>query len=498
MSEISDAIQASAVARVVGVETIFKNLRPGVALLPQRVALFGSSATLATPSTDKKIVFSALEVGQTYGFGSPLHLAAEQLFPANGDGLGTIPLTIYPLADGTTAAAGTITVGGTVQSSDKVYFVKVSEKISEAILIPETSTPAEAVALLVGGMNANVAMPVLASDSAPVVAVTAKAKGLYGNDLYIEILGEEDGLTFTIVQPADATPGAGNPDVQPALDKIGNVWETLILNCLTIDDTANLEKYHVFGEGRWEPIQPKPIFVYTGNTELSVTAAVVVSDARKTDRTNRQLVAPGSKELPLVVAARQLVRKAQIANDNPPTDYAGQKADGLEPGPDDQQWTFPERDFAVKAGSSTIEVVDNVVEMSDTISFFHPTGDLNPAWRYDVDAEKVRNVTFNIRLIFESDDWKGKILIPNGQATTNSNARRPSTAVSAVAKMIAALGLDSIIADPASAKKTIVAGINSSNPKRLDLSFTYQVTGNTSQISITQNWGFFFGSQIAA
>jgi len=496
MSAISDAIQASAVARVVGVETRYQDLSGGVVLLPQRLALIGSGSTLATYLTDKRIVFSALEVGQIYGFGSPLHLAAEQLLPATGDGLGTIPLTVYPLVDGTTAAAGTITVAGIEQNSDKVYFIKINEKVSEAILIPATTTPAAAVALLLAGINANVAMPALASDSAPAVDITAKAKGIYGNDLFIEVIGEEDGLTFTVVQP---TGGAGNPDVQPALDKFGSVWETLVMNCLTIDDTTNLDKYQTFGEGRWLPIKPKPFVVFTGNTEASPTLAVTTSDARKDDRINVQLVAPGSKELPLVVAARQLARIAQVANDNPPTDYAGQKADGLEPGADNLQWEFSERDFAVKAGSSTIEVVDNVIEMSDTITFYHPTGDTTPAYRYVVDIQKVMNVTFNIRKIFEADDWKGKILIPDGQTgVTNSNARRPSTAVAAVAGMIDGLFAEGIIADPVAAKKSILAGINAANPKRLDLSFNYQITGNTNQIAITQKWGFYFGSALAA
>lgn len=492
---ISGAIAPSAVARAVGVETVFKNLRAGVVLLPQRIAVVGQGSTLATYSLDKRTVFSSLEAGQVYGFGSPLHLAVEQLLPPTGDGVGTIPVTIYPVIDGTTAATGDMTPTGTTQNSDKVYFVKINEKLSEAILIPATTTPAAAVALFVAGINANVAMPALASDGTTKVDLTAKAKGEYGNDLFIEIIGEEDGLTFTVTQPSG---GAASPDVQPALDNFGNVWETLVLNCMTINDTTNLDKYTAVGEARWLPIQPKPFIVFTGNTETSVTLATVVSDGRKTDRVNAQLVAPASKNLPMVVAARQLAKLAVVANSNPPTDYAGQFATGLVPGADISQWDPLAREFAVKAGSSTIELVDNVIEMSDTTTFYHPTGDVTPAWRYVVTLIKVMNVTFNIRLIFESDDWKGKVLIPDGQPTTNPNARRPSTAKAAVAKMIDGLALEAIMVNPEQAKASIVAGISATNPNRLDLSFTYQVSGNTNQISITQNWGFNFGGQLAA
>lgn len=492
---ISSAISPSAVARAVGIETAYKNLLGGVVLLPQRLAVMAQGATAGSFSFDKRQVFSGLEAGQVYGFGSPAHLSVEELLPANNDGVGTIPVTVYPLEDGTTAAVGNITVGGTTQTDQKSYIVKVNEIPSETIVIPAGTAPAAAVALIVAACNANVNMPVIVSDSSPDAVFTAKWKGASGDDLFIEIEGEASGLTFAITQP---TGGAGNPDVQDALDKVGNVWETLFLNCLEIADTATLEKYSVFGEGRWLPIGSKPMWALTGNTEADVAAAVVVPDARPLDRVNVQLVAPGSKELPFVVAARQLARIAVIANDNPPTDYAGQLADGLIPGADTEQWTFIERDFAVKKGSSTIELRDGVIELSDTVTFYHPEGELTPPWRYLVDGMKVANVVFNTRLIFESQEWKGKVLIPDGQRTTNPNARRPSTAVAAVAKMYDSLELNAIISDAKAAKKTIVAGINATNPKRLDMSSTYKITGNTNQISIDMNWGFYFGAQVAA
>ena len=105
-------VDASAVARVVGVETIFKNLRGGsIVFLPQRIAVVGQGNTLASYSTDKAQLTSAFAVGSAYGFGSPLHLAALQLLPVNGDGVGTIPVTFYPLEDDGSgiASAGDIT-----------------------------------------------------------------------------------------------------------------------------------------------------------------------------------------------------------------------------------------------------------------------------------------------------------------------------------------------------------------------------------------------------
>lgn len=492
----STAIPAGTVARAVGVKTEFKQLRGGVVLLPQRVALVGQGVTGGVFSSDKKQVFSAFEVGNIYGFGSPLHLAAQRLLPANGDGIGAIPLTIYPLDDGTTASVGSITPTVGPQTETQEYIVKINEILSEPIVVPVDTTAGETVALFVAGINANVDMPMLAApDATTKVDLTSKWKGASANDLFIEIEGVASGITFTIIQPAA---GAGNPDVQDALDQLGTVWETLILNCLEIADTTNLAKYSTTGEGRWQPIKPTPFIAFTGNSEVDVSTAITIPDSRPTDRVNSQLVAPGSKNLPFVIAARELARIAAIANDNPPVDYALQKADGIVPGSDTEQWIFTERDFALKAGSSTIEVVDGVINLSDTATFFHPSGDPTPAYRYVVDVIKVMNVVFNIRLIFEDPEWAGAVLIPSGQATTNPRAKKPSMAVSAVAKMLDSLALNAIISDPATAKSTIQAEISPTNPKRLDLSFTYQISGNTNQISIDANWGFYFGAQAAA
>lgn len=491
---ISSAVDPSAVARVVGIETSFKNLREDIVLLPQRVAVIGQGSTAATYSLDRRQFLSSVEVGEVYGFGSPLHLAAKEFFPANNDGIGTIPFTVYPLADGTTAATGDLTPSGGPQTSTEEYIVKINNIPSEKIVIPKDTIAVDTIPLVIAAVNANINMPVIASDGTTKVDFTAKWKGASGNNLFIEIVGPAAGITYIVTQPSG---GAGNPDVQDALDKVGTIWETLFLNCLEIADTTALEKFYVFGENRWSPLVKKPCLFFTGTNEKDPATVVVIPDARPLDRNNSQFVGVGSNNLPFVVAARQLARLAVVANSNPPVDYAGQPADGIVPGLDIDQWTYAERDFVVKKGSSTIEIVDNLIEMSDTVTFYHKTGEDPPAYRYVVDIIKIMNVTFNIRLIFESPDWKGTVLLPSGQASTNPRVRRPSDAVAALSTMYDSLGLAAIISDPDFAKDNIQAEISSSNPKRLDISSLYKLSGNTNIISIDSEFGFYFGSAAA-
>jgi len=491
---ISSAVDASAVARVVGIKTIFKDLRGGgILYLPQRVALVGQGATAATYATTKRQVTSALEVAQTYGFGSPLHLTALQLLPSNGDGIGTIPLTVYPLVDDASgvASVGDITPAGAPTEAAS-YVVRVNNIDSEPFVISVGDSVAVVVAAMVAAINAELNMPVVASDNTTDAVLTSKWRGTSANDLTVDVVGSTtSGNTFAITQPVG---GLVNPDVDDALAQVGDVWETMFLNCMDVADTGSLDKYSTFGEGRWGALTRKPCIVFTGNTEADRATAVTISDARKTDRTNSQLVAPGSDDLPFMVAARELARIVVVANNNPPRDYGSHDASGLTPGTDGEQWTYVDRDVAVKAGSSTIEVKDGVVNLSDTVTFYHPDGDPTPAYRFVVDIVKLQNIIFNLDLIFATAEWDGAPLIPDDQPTTNRDAKKPKAAVAAVASMLDSLGLVAIISDPETAKANTLAEIDSQNPKRLNVATTVQLSGNTNIISVDLNFGFYFGT----
>ena len=491
---VSSAVDVSAVARAIGIKTQFKDLRKGnVLFLPQRVALIGQGSTASTYSTTKQQITSADQAGSLYGYGSPIHLAAKQLFPINGDGVGTIPVTVYPLDDAGSgvAATGDITPSGT-QTATASYIVRVNNIDSEPFVIDAGDSVADRVTAITTAINAVLDMPIVATDNTTDVQITSKWKGVSANGIYIEVIGSTTaGTSFAITQP---TGGLVNPDVQTALDQIGDVWETMVLNCLDIADTTTLNKYSTFGEGRWGALVRKPLIVFTGNTATSVANATSVSDARKTDRTNAQLVAPASNNLPFVVAARQLARIVVVANNNPPRDYGSLQADNIIAGADGSQWTYAQRDEAVKKGSSTIVVKDGVVNLSDIITFYHPTGEAIPPYRFVVDIVKLQNIIYNLNLIFDTPEWDGAPLIPDDQPTSNRSAKKPRMAKAAISSMLDSLALNAIISDAETAKKNTIVVISDQNPKRLDVSITLQLSGNINIISIDLNFGFYFGT----
>lgn len=489
------AVDASAVARVLGIQTNFVDLRgANTVFLPQRVVILGQGNTTAVYSTDKLQVTSAQQVAQTYGFGSPLHLAAKMLFPVNGDGVGTIPVTVYPLVDNASsvASSGAITPSG-AQTEQASYVVKINEISSEAFVIAVGDSIATITSKIAQAINAVLDMPVTASENGAAVSLTSKWKGTSANDIYVEVEGSTTaGTVFAITQPAG---GLINPDTSAALAQVGNVWESLFVNCLEFTDTTNLDAYSVFAEGRWGSLVRKPCEFFTGAKELTVAAIQAVTDDRKTQRGNTVINVPGSNNLPLQIAARAVARIASRANNNPPWDYGGLTLTGIVGGTDGEQWDYATRDQAVKAGIGTTELEDGVVKLSDTVTFYRPDGDPTPAYRYVVDIVKLQQCIFNVDLKFNTDEWNGAPLIPDDEPTVNPAAKKPKSAVTAANNVITGLGLNAIISAAEASKGLTTAAIDSMNPKRLNVNITIQLSGNSNIISIALNFGFYFGTQ---
>lgn len=495
---ISNAVDASVVARVVGIQTEFRNFNTGrTVFLPQHVALIGQGNSAATYTTTPMRVTSAAEVGNAYGFGSPLHLSALQLLPENNDGLRSIPLTVFPLQDHASgvAAAGKLDITGTA-TAQSVIRVLVGGQRSAIIVIPNGADADAMATLIAAGVQGNVVMPALGAvdgTNSNEVNLTAKWAGESGNDIAVSIEGTVAGVTIAITQP---TGGAADPTIDTALDQFGEVvWYTDIVSCFGTSNTTALDEYETFGEGRWNPIVRRPLAVFTGTSETVPNTLAAIGNARRAQRVNVFAPVPGARNLPCEIAAAWVARVARSANNTPANDFARLTLPNIEPGTDAQQWHHTQRDLLVKAGISTSIVRDGVAEISDTVTTYHPTGETNPGYRFYKDVVKSSNILFNLDLIFNTREWDGAPLIPDDQPTTNAQAKRPKDAVASLSVLADNLGLDAIISDVPFTLENIRASINDQNPNRLDIIFPAKNSGNANIISVDYFFGFFLGTQ---
>ena len=487
------AISATAEARALGIAPRFEDLRGATAFrLPQKIAVVGQGTTLAVYSLLAQKITSAAQAGTIYGFGSPFGLVAKMLFPANGDGVGQIPVTFYPLDDDGSGvvAAGDITPSGT-QTGAASYHVECNGIKSATFVIADGAASDAALAtLIINAINAAIDFPMIAVLNVLVVDLTSKWKGVSANECVLKVVGPANGISFAFTQPAG---GLVNPDVDAALANVGPLdWQTLVINCMEDGDAASHTKYQTWGDARHDALSHRPPVVFTGSS-LGQVAASVLTAGRTTDKINAFIRVVGSGSLPWMIAARGVARIAVVANENPARDFGGQVLDGILPGLDSAQEIYDVLDAAVTTGVSTAQVIDGVVKLLDTVTFYRPLGEVPPAWQFVKTVVKVSQVLHNLDQIFSAAEWDGAPIIPNNQATTNEAARKPKDAKAAANSMIDELAEDAILSDPVKAKTKTTALIDGGNPNRLNIGVTVQVSGNSNITDIDLAFGFFFG-----
>jgi phage tail sheath gpL-like len=490
-------VSASAVSRVTGVEVAFKNFNIGRAQkLPQRVAIIGVGNDDASYGLDKlEIEGSAAAVGDRFGYGSPLHLAALQFYPQIGTAA-EFPVTIYPLAKATSAApsAGVIEAAGTAAGNGSGTVTIGGQKAQFAV--PKNTTADTALGIIKDAINAVLNMPVLAGTvAAGSMPITSKWSGASSNRIKIKMDANIPGITFSITAMAG---GALDPDVSPALSKIGNVWETQILNTFDYSDSGRLDIYQAWGMERRSVLTKKYALVAHGCTDL-LAVRTALTDTRPDDSVNYLIVSVGSDELPFVVAAKGMINDiVTTANRNPAQGYRG-RLSGLHCGADDVQENYTQLNASVSKGSSTNIKTGSVAELNDIITFYHPANEGKfPAYRYVVDAVKLQNIVFNVRLIMEADELKGAPLVTDDTPTTNPAAVAPKVIKGWFINLTDSLAKEALITDPAFTKKNIKVWIDEENPKRVNVIFPVKLSGNVEISSTDVYFGFYLGDAAAA
>lgn len=473
-------------AAAIGINTQYKNFNEGaVYYLQQGIAVLAQGSASVTYSTDKFEETSADSVGTKLGFGSPAHLIAKELLP----GAFGARVTFYPLPNeaGGAAATGSLTPTGT-QTTAAEYVVRVGgvESNSFAILVGEGVT--EFIAKAITAINGVLDMPVIATDGTTKVDLAAKHKGTTGNDLVIELLGVQQGITVAV---STMTGGLVDPSISVATAQFGNVWETIVVNQL---GEAAHDDLSTFGETRWGQLVRKPFFALYGSNEKDEQVLKAYADARKSDRTNGVIPCPGSPTAPWVIAAAAIAKIASQANANPAVEYRTESLPSVVNGKDGDQWDYPTRDTAWKSGVSSTQIENGVITLDNTLLFYHPDGRTDPEYGKVIYVVKLQNIIYNVDLIFNQPKWKKAALIPDFEVSSNPDALKPNDAVAALNTLTDNLANNALISDRAFTKTNTAAAIDQSNPNRVNTTYPVKLSGNWDIHSIDLLFGFFLGA----
>ena len=503
MAVISNAVPAGAVASVFGNAFNYVNLREGLAGLPQIIAIFATFDPLKTAVVkDVPVrIFTEVEAGEKFGFGFPAHLAARQVLRKSG----IVPVFVFPIDEAGAAVAGdgsilVISAAGATTSGTISLYVggqRIPVTVAKGTLATDIETA------ITTAINAAVNVPVtaLVNGVTPEQSdITSKYKGLIANDITLAINlteAEKDaspgGVSFTIT---DLSSGAETPAVTTALGNMGDDWYTWIVNTFG-SDTTTMAAFATHNEDdRWDTLVNKFYRAFYGTVD-DLATATGITDALPLDRTNGAITSPGGYMLPFELAALAVGGMAARNQNNPPQPYTGILLDGLVPATAAGQWTYEQRNAAVKAGCSTTILEDGVIKLEDIVMHYHKTGEEPPAYRWAVDIAKLAEWAYNVNLVFTGSNWRGKILVDDTDIVVNPDARRPLDATAEIFKLADASSFAALITRPGFTKENTASSIDVANPNRLNIVTLIVLSGATRIISLTTRFGFNFGALAA-
>lgn len=472
--------------------------------LPMRIAVLceANTANQSSLSTDEWQATSLKAVGVRYGYGSPAYLIAREAFQV----IGGIPLVFYPQAAavGATSKKITITVTGTAteNATHDIYIAGRSGVDGQfySITVQSGDTAADIHDKITAAVTAVLGSPVLATNDDYVATLESKWKGLTANEITVSVdtNGKDAGLVYTINNNSQA--GAGTPSISAALALFGENWNTMVINSYgTVSAIMTaLEQFNGIPDpetptGRYQGIISKPFIAFTGSLLEDPSS---ITDARSTEVTIAISPAPLSPGLSFESAANKCSIHARISQDDPALD----PIDSIDidmPVPDDGiigAMADPiERNRIVKAGCSTVVLSGGKYQMKDSVTTFHPEGELNPVFRYTRDLIAMWNIRFGYYLL-ERQYVVGKIICRDEDKVDNDNIVKPMMWKAILEEYFKDLISRGIITDLAFSKASLTVNISSTNPNRFETSFSTKLTG-IARISSTENEvGFNFGN----
>lgn len=504
----SDAVGVDLISKVVGYKIVKGNFSNETPNLPQKILIIGEANedNQSSVSFDTKYeITSAQQAGETFGFGSPIHMAMRILRPFSGSGVGSIPTIVIPQekAGGATAKELVIEVTGTA-TKNATHTVVINGRYgldgtSYDFTVNTGDAAAEIHAKIEDAINGVLGCPVTADATDYEVTCTTKWNGLTANDVNITIDTNDidAGVTYSVT--VDQA-GAGTPALTDTLAAIGNDWFTVVVNTYgTVTAVLNsLEDFNgipdpVNPTGRFTSTLMKPFFAFTGSTAEDPST---VTNARLDDVTIVICPAPLSGGLPLEAAANAAALYAPQAQNNPHMDISGRSYPDM-PVPADgligAMATYTNRDTIVKKGCSTVELVAGKYVVADFVTTYHPVGEIPPQFRY------VRNLTvdFNIRFkyyILEELYVVNKAITDNNTTVTVTGVIKPVQWKQILFSLADQLASASLIADPNFMKDSTTVAIGTTNPDRFETFFRYKRTGFSRISSTTAEAGFNFNN----
>ncbi len=509
MGTISTAVGLDRISRVSGYNVKRGVFTTSTQNLPQIIAIFAEANSAAgnqakVQASNRLEVTSAVEAGQAFGFGSPIHRIVSILRPTTGDGVGGIPTIVFPqLSDvGATATEREWTVVGTA-TSNATHTVIINgrtdldfKQYSFAVKIGDT--PTVIANKIKNAINGVLSAPCTAVNTLGVVTATTKWKGATSAEFNMSISygSNAAGLSYS---ETDSTDGAGDVDLAGAFDLFGEDWYTMIINSYGESQLAALEQFNgipndINPTGRYSGLNFKPLCAYFGSTlsDKDDLSAITNDADRISEVTNVLCPAPNSLGFTWEAAAN-MVALASVVYQNAPNLDVNNLAYPDMPIPLNgnigDMKDYNNRDLLVKNGCSTVVLKNGAYVVQDLVNTYHPEGEIPLQYNYPRNLNIDWNMADSYKT-FEKLYLQDKTLVADGQLVDVAGCIKPSEWKGLVYELFDNIAEKALINDPEFSKASMVVNISTLNPNRFETTFKYKRTGIARIESTTASAGF--------
>jgi phage tail sheath gpL-like len=285
----------------------------GVAVKQRRLLIVGQRLNTGTiPALQPKQVTDANTGSVYFGKGSMLHRMLQEAFKQNTF-TETWAVALDDLGGGT-QATGALQVTGPATGAGTLAVYIGGRKISTAVAAGASASTIAAA--LKAAIDLDDELLVTATVSTDTVTLTARHKGLNGNDIDLRAnYAPEDlfpaGVGLTVTAMAS---GAGNPDVDTLWPVLGEIQYDEI--ALAWSDQTNLTKVETELESRWGPMRAIEGMAFAG-ARLTLANALTLGNANETKKHVSAMAMEKSVALPEEVAAAYAARAALVLGPDP-------------------------------------------------------------------------------------------------------------------------------------------------------------------------------------
>lgn len=441
----------------------------------------GASLIIAYPLADSTIERNKLIIMPTAdhakklaGRGSQLSRMVEAY--RNIDNFGELFVIAVDEPTAGSNASGTIQISGTAEETGTLSLYIGNSKIQSRVTVTDT---AEAIANgLNNTINANPDLPVMASVSNSTITLTAKHKGLSGNDIplcfnyYGTIGGEEtpDGLNIVITQ---MNGGTGTPDLTPVIAAMGD--KLLDFIAFPFNDLSSLATFnHEMDDtkGRWSYVRQLYGHVYTAKKgDLSELVEFG-------DKLNYQHITVAGYEKTIQTSIDELIamrtaRNAIFIRNDPARPTQTGLLNGALPASDSNQFTLTEQQSLLSHGIATAYVSSgNLLIQRDITTYQRNSyGIVDNSY---LDSETLHTLAYvlrKLRSVITSKYPRHKLANDGTRFGAGQAIITPAVAKAEINATYRQLELLGLVENFDLFKKNLIVERNINDPNRLDVLF---------------------------